>query len=247
MEVVDYIFNQFKELLTRAGFAFTKEQLVWLCNLLDTVFVQYLDEEKPVVSLRDGMGRTIAEAEVELNSQVIDVVPIWKDGYFLTVCPVLALEKKEHWNGDDKTARHVLIHEICHLLSIGKYVPAPGEFDAMIWKHSYGINDYAYELQDGQLVRRNYDGSYLINEMVNEFVTGHFVKAIFGEELKAYPKQRQFEEYVATRLAEDKKDITDLVHWYFTGSTERLRELLLALSYREYGDLEKSVRNGNFR
>jgi len=146
------------------------------------------------------------------SPQVIDPVPIVKDEKLTILKPVVVLPdfintEKEKW---------IVIHEFCHLLSIGKYVQSTENIK--LWEHNFGINQYHYLYDNNKLLCIDKTKNFNFNELLNDAVTWHFVETING--YNVCPP----DEYILKKAIKikNRNDIKEIINFYFTGKINEL-------------------------
>ena len=145
-----------------------------------------------------------------LSPQVIDFKPIFHNGKAEFFYPVMIIPHKN----EDKWQ---LVHEICHLFSIGEYEI----YNKKIY-HKFGVNNYQYTISDGKVICTQKNVYYRENEILNDAVTWHFLEKIHNSEI--LPP----DEYTAFHCQPIKKrdDIDMIIASYFSGKYEAKTQLI---------------------
>lgn len=234
----------FKNITLSSAYNLTRKQYDYLCFLLQSVHVYWLDATlAPMnISFKEKTGRTVFQKSVKCCPQVIDAVPICENGMLQYVCPVMILGDSMFWGGNQVDEVWVTIHEFCHLLSIGPYVLCESaKIERKQWRHTYGINEYTYEIDAGYLRTRNFNGSIRINEWVNEYVTGHFAYLMNVQRSISRRSQKYFNEFVLQTCASADIGQAEFIGLYFSGRTRDIKNILLSDRFINYDELEKYI------
>jgi len=176
------------------------------------------------VVLYDRQNCPVGSVSIRSVPQVIDTPPIFRNGKRIEISPVLALTG----NADAWTR----LHEICHLLSIGAYVPLTGNR----FYHSFGVCEFSYQLQNGRLRRRTFNGHNGINELLTDYAAWHFMRLLYGDASPFYSGTARFGKYVNSLWRENVCPET-LIGWYFSGNAHEISEFLLGDGYQDYESL----------
>lgn len=180
------------------------------------------------ITLRDHRNFPVGSISIRSVSQTIDTPPVCRDCEWMELSPVLVLTA----NADTWTR----LHEICHLLSIGSYVRLPEN----CFYHCFGICEFCYQSQGGQLKRRTFNGHNGINELLTDYAAWHFMRTLYGDVSPFYSGTERFGKYADT-LFEDTVRPETLIGWYFSGNTRKISEFLLGSGYRDYESLYRAL------
>jgi hypothetical protein len=187
--------------------------------------------EALAVDLWDDTGKVVERLTTQCISQVIDVPPIWRDGQWHMVYPTIIIAGEK-----DRASLWTMIHEICHLLSIGPYV----RIGKNCWQHSFGSFVYQYQLDGKRTIQRRSEGHDGINELLTDYTTWYFMRELFGAVEPRYAGLERFRVYADSQEA-DGETATALIGAYFTGNTLTIRKLLLNQRYESYRDLYEAL------
>ncbi len=100
----------------------------------------------------------MSEVSVEKNNKTIDFVPLYYQSQIVKIKPVVLL--------DNFASQFSVIHELCHLLSIGDYYISGENI-----MHSYGILSYKYAITDDKVLLTDVYGSVIENEKITNNIT----------------------------------------------------------------------------
>lgn len=110
----------------------------------------------------------LARFSVPQKNEILDFVPIIKDGFLHNIDPVIIL--------DENACLHTIIHELAHLLSLGGYHES---VTGSIY-HRFGLLSYQYKIENGRLIRQFYNEEvYTENEIVTNLATAFFSACLF--------------------------------------------------------------------
>lgn len=146
------------------------------------------------------------------KSQTVDPIPIVRDGIILKFKPVIIVPE----TFESKENQWIIVHEICHLLSIGGYIKNPAQ---KTYEHCFGINRYIYS-ENFELVNSRTDNR--VNEIINDAVTWHFMEVI--NNCPVYPLN-DYIKFHCQRIKE-MKSFKSLVGYYFSNKSEDIYRLL---------------------
>ena len=180
------------------------------------------------ITLRNHENFPVGSISIRSVSQTIDTPPVCRDGEWMELSPVLVLT-----GSADTWTR---CHEICHLLSIGAYAPLPEN----CFYHCFGICEFFYQSQSGQLRRRTFNGHNGINELLTDYAAWHFMCTLYGEVSPFYAGTEHFGKYADTLFGDNARPET-LIGWYFSGNTRKISEFLLGSGYKDYESLYRAL------
>lgn len=177
--------------------------------------------------LCDCRKRPVGNISIRSVSQTIDAPPMFHKGERIDVSPTLALT--------GNASAWTILHEICHLLSIGPYIPlAENRF-----YHYFGICEFSYQLENGRLERRTFQGHNGINELLTDYAAWHFMRLLCGDAVPFYSGTERFRQYVDTLWGNDMRPEI-LIGWHFSGNSRNISELLLG-GYKDYESLCRAL------
>ena len=107
-------------------------------------------------------------------SQVVDFAPLYRSGNLYEIAPVMILKYN--------SSIYTQIHELCHLMSIGRYEQITKESI----QHKFGICIYYYKIVDKSIVldfSKDHEG---LNELLNDVVCQFFFESITGQQKCKY-------------------------------------------------------------
>ena len=171
------------------------------------------DQIPDTVMLKTADGEALGEYRITVKKpQVIDFMPMMKNGRFVLAVPVVILPSATEENKIWK-----LIHEYCHLYSIGSY-RTEGE---MIY-HNFGMNCFHYA------VSRSEEKIYCVkrtqftheNEIMNDAAVWYFCEKLFGID-------RPPDSYtdITVRPLKDSERLPEMLAAYFSGDDRTVGHL----------------------
>lgn len=168
-------------------------------------------------------------------SQVIDVPPAHWTGSQCEGSILLILADE-----DEPLSEWTMIHELCHLMSIGPY-----EKVKTGWRHSYGINEFIYQQKNGQMIcqARQQDA---INELMTDLAVWILMK---DREIAAEAPYRGLELFAdyAKACVPGPHPLEMLVGSYVSGKSECIHRWLLGAKWKSYDALNTALRKRLFR
>lgn len=120
-------------------------------------------------------GNCLCKLKTRAFPQVTEHLPVWKDGRFAFVKPYVVLIEGEPY---DSSMESIMVHEICHLLSIGTY-----RFQGQVVYHRMGLNffELAVDRENACMTVTNKTGQYEKNELVNDFVASILYRIVMPD------------------------------------------------------------------
>ena len=220
-------------ILKQEKYKISKSRINYMQTVLEksVVFdVKYIVNEK--VPLLDIHQNCYGSIEVLNIPQVIDVPPVCLNNRVVEMSPIMILDiykiKENTWS---------VLHEICHLLTIGKYTYG----DDCIY-HKFGINEYEYNKTNMLLIKR--DENSRMNELINDYVVWRLMETLYGHKVEPiYIGIKKFSKYLENRCKEN-FDENCFIGWYFSGNIPKIKKILFDINYKSYDDiLEYLIKN----
>lgn len=193
-----------------------------------TVYRLRKTPETQNITAYDYNRHPVGSVSIRSVPQVIDAPPIFQDGKRIDISPALVLVE----NASDWT----LLHEICHLLSIGPYLP----LEENRFYHYFGIREFSYKLRNGKLERVTSGGHNGTNELLTDYAAWHFMRLLCGDALPFYFSTERFGRYAEALFQGDASPET-LIGWYFSGNASAVSEFLLGGGYADYESLCRAL------
>lgn len=187
INMIDLILNELKPYLYDYEYHHLED-------IKNNVMIYLINDSIDKINLIDINNQYISDVNIKPYNQMIDIPPIT----YHNIKPILLIR-------EDASIVQI-IHEICHLLSIGSY---------QNYYHTLGINEYIYDKQYQCIDKYEH---YYINEWMNDLMTSYFMKTIYHEDFH-YQEMDKLSEYI-------KVDMHQLIHWYFSGHVMEMREIL---------------------
>lgn len=162
---------------------------------------------------KDGFLKVKYSVE-SFSPQVIDFKPMLHNRNTAFFYPVMIIPESEK---SENQWRWKVVHEICHLLSIGEY-----EIHNKKIYHKFGLNNYQYEISSNEVICTKKVVYYRENEILNDAVTWYFLERTY-EDLISPP-----DDYIDfhCRPIKTRNDIDTLIGCYFSGKYGAETELL---------------------
>lgn len=169
-------------------------------------------------------GEYIKEIKVNKENQTVDIVPIVYNGSLAEIVPCVVLS--------DDASDWTIIHELCHLLSVGKYISVDDCFF-----HTYGIFEYQYKVCQGSLKQISCMGHVGVNEILNDYITWYFIGRIKGDFKPRYRGLYEFDNYIKSMKIDKEK----LIGYYFEGNIEKIKRHLLGSRFESYKSFYEKI------
>lgn len=128
------------------------------------------------------------------------------------------------------------LHEICHLFSIGPYLPLTENR----FHHYFGICEFSYQFQNGRLERRAVNGHKGINELLTDYAAWHFMRLLYGDAVPFYKATERFGTYADTLFHGGMRPEI-LIGLYVSGNARGIAEFLLTGGYHDYESLYRAL------
>lgn len=194
--------------------------LIESCRLIE---VKHIVDDR--VTLLDKEQNYYCSIEVLSIPQVIDVPLVCLNNTIIEISPIMILDICElqelSWS---------VVHEMCHLLSIGQYT----YLDDCI-HHCFGINEYQYSKSDMILIKSNENNC--INELITDYVVWRLLETLYGHKIEPiYEGVKKFSEYLENRYKEDSNQEC-FIGWYFSGEVSKIKRILFDVNYKSYDDI----------
>lgn len=186
--LLDLIYNELKYSLNITHLEYIK----------NNVLIYQINDSIDLIDIIDRDNTYISSIPIQPNSQIIDMVPIYDHHQIHDIKPILLIR-------DDASTTQI-VHEICHLFSIGTYND---------YHHTLGINEYQYDKQYHCIHKYEH---YYLNEWMNDMMTSHFMDKLIHYSFH-YKEMDKFKQYIDV-------DIHQLLSWYFGGHVVEIRNML---------------------
>ena len=223
------LYRQIINLLAENDFEIPNNELAAINHIAETARIySYRNDSAKIIRLPlyTDKGEYIKDLQVKSENQTVDIVPLVVNGMILKVVPsVILLNNASMW---------IIIHEICHLISIGKYI-----FYNNCVFHSFGVLEYKYEIIQDRLEQKTYSGHNGVNELVNDYATWYFMDRIYGNIQPKYFGLYAFDKYLEEVNVQKEK----LIGYYFAGETGKIKKCLLKNQFDSYESLYAYLTN----
>lgn len=214
---INDILYSINKIITLKEYNLSDRDVDWLnmkLNCFDFYYIDLLYND--IIVLHDFSNNEKAVYKVQkFCAQVIDPLPVCQNNEFIILKPAIIVPRyintiKDIW---------IIFHELCHLLSIGKYIQS--DENVNILNHSFGLNQYSY-LLNNKVACVNKIEFPKLNELLNDAITWHLMECIYGN--KIVPP----DEYILKNAAKikDRSDIKEIINLYFTGKVNILQRRL---------------------
>ncbi len=190
-DLLNLILNELKHYLTIQEYS----HLEYIKN---NVVIYHINDSINMIDIIDTNNTYISSIHVQPNSQIIDMVPLYDHHQIHHIKPILLIRE------DASTTQ--IIHEICHLFSIGSYED---------YYHTLGVNEYHYDKQYHCIDKYEH---YYLNEWMNDIMTSYFMEKLFNQSFH-YDEMDKLKQYIDI-------DIQQLLSWYFGGHVVEIRHML---------------------
>lgn len=180
-----------------------------------------------IIPAEDYFGRKFGNIKLINISQTVDIPPVLLGNSLIDIVPVVLIRETT-----SPRINWTIIHEIVHLLSIGPYIQLENGY----YHHHFGMNEYLYTIQDGQLVQIQQKQHNDVNELITDLITWHLLRKRYINISALYDGLKNFGEYVKAQ-SNSSHTFFNLVNWYFTGNSAAIDRFLLGSSYSDYGQL----------
>ena len=180
---------------------------IYYLNSLKKVDIYSVSTVPDIIVLKNSNNEDVALYRIELSSpKVIDPIPILNNQILFELSPVMIIPDR----CDSIYDKWVIMHEVCHLLSLGKYI----NIDNIVF-HSFGINQYIYDKQM-KLIKCNINKVH--NEILNDAIVWYFLELI--EQRQINPKNS----YISSQCQKIKRriDIKQIIGLYFSHKSQEL-------------------------
>ena len=216
--------------LTQPEFRIPAHTVERFQTLNDRVEVVHIESSREKIHLRLPNGEWVCTFGI---SQVIDVPPMRWEGFQCEGNILLVLA-----DIDQPLNEWTLNHELCHLLSIGPYIR-----DGMVWRHSYGINEFRYQPRNGKMIchPRRQDA---INELMTDLAVWVLQKDRGVEMEVPYCGLELFANY-ARACIPGERPLEQLIGGYISGQIAQIRQWLLGGQWESYDALNDALRREN--
>ncbi len=164
-----------------------------------------------IVYAEAAAGEVVAEIKTVSLAQTIDIPPVWRSGQWHPVRPVIIFAGE---NG--RIPVWTVVHELCHLLSIGIYHETPNG----LWEHHMGIGTFLYQVKNEQMQLCRKEFHEAANELLTDYVTWIIVDILFGVQMPLYDGLHTIERI--TNMHGDSYR-QQLLGWYFSGNQQQLK------------------------
>lgn len=192
----------------------------------DIYFFDGSDSNDNYISVYDSNGNFIKNKFISPRSCTLDYIPICLNDIIL-LRPSICIFSCS--NSSLEILIKDIIHEICHLYTIGKYI-----FDGDYCYHTFGINKYIYKINNQKLYLVNSENFNTLNELINEYITFYFCENIIQLDSRKYNLLKLFSKFIK----ENNVDNDLLIKYYFSNDTDSLKKILLNDNFHSFSDLE---------
>lgn len=192
----------------------------------DIYFFESFDKSNSYISVYDTDRKFIKNKFILPQNCTIDYTPIFLNNTVLlrpSICIFYCS------NSSLEILIKNVIHEICHLYTIGKYI-----FDGDYCYHTFGINKYIYKVNNQKLYLVNSENFNTLNELINEYITFYFCENIIQLNSRKYNLLKLFFKFIK----ENNIDNDLLIKYYFSNDTDSLKKILLNDNFHSFSDLE---------
>lgn len=197
-------------LLSDNEYRLQHENILYLQSLRNSD-IYTVDELSDSIIIKNLTGKDIAIYKIQKYCpQVIDSIPVLMDENFIELLPVIVVPNVCNLI----TEKWIIVHEICHLLSLGKYI-----INSDTIYHYFGINHYVYD-KNMKLILQNINNRN--NEILNDAITWYFLELL--ENQKIYPKNDFIKKHCG--IIKERSDIKEIVGLYFSNQIELLMKKL---------------------
>ena len=174
---VNDIFYSIYKITTLKEYNLSDRNVICLNTKLNCFDLYYIDLLHNNIILHDFSNNEKAVYKVQkFCAQVIDPIPIHQNNKFIILKPVVIVPRHINTIKD----RWIIVHELCHLLSIGKYIQSTENIN--ILNHTFGLNQYSY-LFDNKIICVNKVEFNKLNEILNDAITWHLMECIYGNKI----------------------------------------------------------------
>ncbi len=177
--------------------------------------------KKTEITLFKDNGDLLRKDMFIITSKTIDILPLFQDGKMIKVQPLLFIEHFEKIG--IKELIPVIMHEICHLFSIGEYY----EHDSVIL-HNWGLNLYTYKSNNNKLSEIDHTEHQKLNEIVNDCISIYFVNQLFHFNASSIYSGG---EYYSNLVNFIYCNINTIINLYFSERSLDLAKLLYEYTY----------------
>lgn len=210
-KIVIEIFDKVLFILTHDNeYKLHDENILYLQSLRNAD-IYNVDELSDSIIIKNFSKKDTAKYKIQKYCpQVIDSIPVFIDENFIELLPVIVVPNscnsiKDKW---------IVVHEICHLLSLGKYI-----VNSNTIYHYFGINHYVYD-KNIKLISQNINNRN--NEILNDSITWYFLELL--ENRKIYSENDFIKKHCA--MIKERNDIKEIVGLYFSNQVEMLMKKL---------------------